>query len=259
MRFHIDGTGSSAAALTAALAAHGLLAADVHFEPAARGETALRIVLDDSMVSIAQLEDAVRAGWHGLLRWPPAIPARHAERLVALAEEAGTSVGILRPLRRVAELPRPHGMRASILTVAVDLPTAEVGRVESTIGDLVDLSSVLVGDASAQRTEVESTRGAGSDLSAVAATVRYQNGALAQLVLSYGEEPSRFHLVAAGGGVPRDAVTLAPGPFPLDSAQLIRDATAFVDALVDRRPLTASLADGLETLRIAERICRALR
>lgn len=260
MRYHIDGSGSPAADVEAALAGQGLSPAAPDWKPSGRDEAGTWVLLEGSLLALAQVEEALRAGWHAVLRWPPGVGIRHAERLVGLAEEAGTQIGLLRPLRRLPELQALlRGDRASILTVAVDLPAGIADRVDDVIGDLVDLGMAAFGEAGLQRTEVESARGSGGALTAVAATIRHQNGALAQMVVSFGADPPRFHLVAAGGGSARRAVALSPVPLPPGGARLAADTLAFVHAVARGAVAPVPLADGLEALRITERVCGGLR
>lgn len=258
MHFHIDGQGSPAAAVRAALESRGHTYAPSDAQPS--GSDALWVMLDGSMVALAQVEQAIRAGWNVALRWPQDVPTRHAERLVVLAEEAGTQVGVIRPLRRLPEMAALlAGDRASILTLAVDLPLHDSDRVDEIVGDLVDLGMALFREAGHQRTEVESTRAAGGSISAIAATIRHMDGSLGQFLVSFGHDPSRFYLVAAGGGVTRRAVSLSPVPMPIGSGTLATDVTGFVQAIARGGTAPVPLVDALEALRIAERICASLR
>jgi hypothetical protein len=260
MHFQVDGTSSHADVVRSALEARGVTAAPPGFLPAADARSCTWVLLDPSEEGVERAADAVRAGWNAVLRWPPRAPASLAERLVGFGEEAGAQVGLLRPLRRLSEIrPLFRGDRPAILTIAVDLPGSESARVLEVTGDLADLASALLGEAGLQRTEIESTPAGGDAFSAVAATVRYRNGSLAQLFVSFGEGAARFHLVAAGGGTVRRAVSLSPGPLPPGGGALARDVVDFVEAVGRGSQAPVPLADTIEALRVAERIGATLR
>lgn len=259
MFFHIDGDGEYADIVRSALEARTLGPAPDDFQPNT-GSFSSWVHLDPSVESLERAAGALRAGWNTVIRWPSRAPARTAERLVELAEEAGSQVGILRPLRRLSELrPLIQEDRPAILTIAADLQELETSDISDSVSDLADLATIILGAAGLSRTEIESTPDAGGAVSAVAATIRYRNGALAQLFVSQGNGPSRFHLVAAGGGTVRRAVSLSPGPLPPTGEALARDVADFAEAIGRGSPNVCPLADALEALRIAERIGATVR
>ncbi len=260
MHFHIDGEGKHADVVRSALEARGLGESPAGFRPSAVASASTWVHLDRTAESLERAAGALRAGWNTVIRWPADAPVRTAERLVELAEEAGAQVGILRPLRRSSEIrPLILDERPAILTAASDLPQEEAVHVRDVVGDLADLATIILGAAGLSRTEIESTPDAGGISRAVAATVRYRNGALAQLFVSFGDGASRFHLVAAGGGTVRRAVSLTPGPLPPGGEALARDVVDFAEAVVRGSLAPAPLADALEALRIAERIGATVR
>ncbi len=259
MIFHVSGTGSRGQAVRAALQSLGARPAEPG-SPVPRDVAAAWISLEESLTGIVEAEEALRAGWNVLMRWPGALGLRFAERLVTLAEEAGRQVALIRPLRRVPEFAGVASAgRATILTLAVDLGLESRGDAEALLGDLLDACVALFGETSLQRSEVESALDPDGNLSAVAVSVRFQNGALAQILLSFGDGPARFSLVAAGGGGVRRAVSLQPVPLPVADAFVASEAAAFMHAISRRSTSGVALQDALESLRITERIRNSLR
>lgn len=259
MVFHVSGTGQRVIAVKAALRSLGLVEQSPATPPDGHALGAW-ISLDETLSGVVAAEEALRSGWNVLLRWPADLGARYADRLVALADEAGRQVGIIRPLRRQPEfVALAEAGRASILTLAVDLPQDASIEAFEVLGDLLDVCVSLFGESGLQRTEVESARGDDSSLTALATSIRFQNGALAQLLLSFGDGPTRFHAVAAGGGRSRRALALDPVPLPLPNALIASEAVAFVHAVGRGAPCPVTLSDALETLRIAERVRSAAR
>jgi len=255
MHFHIDGEGGHVDVVRSALQQRGFAAAPAGYRPSSEPGRAMWIHLDGSVTGLERAAGAVRSGWNTVLRWPVGGPANTAERLVELAEEAGVQVGILRPLRRLNEVrPLIRDDRPAILTIAVDLAPGPPTLVREAVGDVADLATTILGDAGPSRSEIESAPDGSGTVSAVAATIRYRNGALAQLFVSAQEAPSRLHLVAAGGGSVRRAVSLSPAPLPPGGEAVARDVLDFADTVEHGTLAVAPLADALEALRIAERI-----
>lgn len=259
MRFHVSGSGARQRSVTAALASLGIAAHDPG-TALPSDSIGVWVSLDETLTGVVEAEEALRAGWNVLLRWPGALGVRFAERLVTLADEAGRQVAVIRPLRRVPEFSQiADAGRATILTLAVDLEASARTDAEGILGDLLDACVAVFGESSLQRSEVESALADDGLLGAVAASIRFQNGALAQILLSFGDGAPRFNMVAAGGTGARRAASIVPVPLPVHDAHLASEAAAFTHALSRRTTSGVLLQDSLETLRIAERVRSALR
>ncbi|HEX9950848.1 MAG TPA: hypothetical protein VGB53_03700 [Rubricoccaceae bacterium] len=227
-------------------AVRALGAAGVHVRSAGAeiaAEEPARVVVVAGPVEgrAAAVRAAVAAGQHAFVAWPPGALAE-AEALVRDAEEAGVEVGVEQPLAWPGMDGPPVRLVAATIVMdgsawrrrlagALDVCTARVGRREA-----VRVSAVAERD--------------GARLQAVATTVRYQNGALAHVLVRAGR-------AEAGAGV---AVYAAGAEASADAKDAFADeAVAFVQAVAARRPCAYPLHHALATLRLAERVAAAMR
>lgn len=223
------------AALGAALAAAGV---DV-------GADAAVVVVGEAMAGRAEaVRAAIAAGRHVFVAWPPGALAE-AEALLRDAEEAGVEVGVERPLAWPAS-------GASSRVVAVTVVTDGTAWARRIAGAL-DVCTDHAGRREAVRVTAEADRD-GARLRAVAVTVRFQNGVLAQALIRAdevrpGEASGAVARVTWGGTETSGLVADA----------LADEAVAFVRAVGAGRPAPYALHDAVATLRLAERVAAALR
>lgn len=221
-----------------------------------------------------RLREVLARGAHAFVAWPPAESVEAAERLAATAEEAGAEVGVARPLplgRLLAG--RPAGWRARLATV--ELGAAPGGRLGAAspaarLAGGLDLCAALVGRRALARVDAEAHLGPDGAPGAVAAALRFRNGAFATLVVrearhARADEVSVFAAGAAGtltarsldGPLCLDGAPLAGGPG--DAAPPDADeAAAFAAAVRSGAPAPFSLHDAIATMRLAERVARRL-
>lgn len=224
----------------------------------------------------ARLREVLARGAHAFAAWPPTASVEATERLAAMAEEAGAEVGVGRPLP-VARLlaGRPAGWRARLATV--ELAAAPGGRLAAAppahrLAGGLDLCAALVGRRALADLDVEAHRwpadGSGVPPGALAAALRFRNGAFATLLLRDAPHVRTDHVsVFAAGGAGTLSATSLDGPLCLDGAPraglpdgpgLADEAAAFVAAIRAGAPPPFSLHDALATLRLAERVAQRI-
>lgn len=211
----------------------------------ALGEAGIVVVVGPVEQRAAAVRAAVAAGRHVFAAWPPGALAE-AEALRRDAEEAGVEVGVERPLGAAI---RAGDAPARLVGVtAVTDGTAWPRR----LAGVLDVCAERAGSREAARLWAEAERD-GARLLAVAVSVRFRNGALAQALVraaAPGEAVAgvRVSVYAAGRAETADgADTLAA------------EAVAFVQAVAAARPAPYALDDALAALRLADRLAAALR
>ena len=221
--------------------------------------------------------EAVGAGAHAFLLWPPAASASAAEALADRAEEAGVEVGVARPLGATAALSGvPSGWAARLVTLGlvarVDGPLAAAGWPTLLAGAL-DLCATLAAARDVTRLDAVAERDRDA-LRAVALAARFENGAYAQATVRFSDHVAEDEvaLYAARPGSRVEARSLA-GPLcveaegsgapvaaaPPASDPEVAEVEAFVAAVAAGRPAPYALDDALATLRLAERAQERLR
>ncbi|QXD13932.1 Gfo/Idh/MocA family oxidoreductase [Rhodocaloribacter litoris] len=201
---------------------------------------------------------AARQGVHFFTEWPPAASLREAEAMLRLAEEAGVETGVSRPFRfHPALAARPAAWRAALIVLSIRTGPEETAL--PFLADAVDLCCTLARSSTAQRVDAEAVRSEAARLDAVAFTLRFHNGALAQAHVRRAEPPHGLHLYAAGNGPPLDALLAAGEDDAGTPALLEAETRAFLAALHERTTPPVSLLDGLHTLRLIERVMQRLR
>lgn len=264
MRIGILGDGDTAAARAAAVAAR--LGADLVFGPASlvgvADLDAILARLDVAFVTVPAAwhhevtAAAAKRGVHVLLDWPPAASLPECEAIVRLAEEAGVEVGISRPLRWMPALAeRPGDWRASLTlldgTVAGDVPAWP-----RHVADAADVCCALARSASIRRADAAAVRTGAAWPEAVAFTLRFHSGAYAQVGLRRGDATTTTVYAADAGH--QLSTTLSGAALGLDIA-LEAETQAFLDALGAGQPAPVSILDGLQTMRLVERLMERLR
>ncbi|WP_457651343.1 Gfo/Idh/MocA family protein [Rhodocaloribacter sp.] len=220
-------------------------------------------------------EAAAKRGAHCFLEWPPATSIRECEAMLHLAEEAGVEVGVSRPLRfhpLFATL--PAAWQPGLIVLTVRAREADPRPWPHRLADAVDLCAALARSGSAQRIDAEAVRGAGARPEAVAFTLRFHNGALAQVCLGRFPLDHRATVYVAGGDLHRtfdldEEATAGEGPENAGASEALErpglaspeaaETHAFLTALAEKRPPPVSLLDGLHTMRLVERLMERLR
>ncbi len=218
-------------------------------------------------------EAAAKRGAHAFLEWPPATSIRECEAMLHLAEEAGVEVGVSRPLRfhpLFAAL--PSGWQPSVIALTVRVGEADPRPWPHRLADAVDLCAALARSGSAQRIDAEAVRGVGARPEAVAFTLRFHNGALAQVCLGRfpldhratvyvagGDLHHTFDLREAAGEGAENAGTSGALESPASLSPEAMETDAFLTALAEQRPPPVTLLDGLHTMRLVERLMERLR
>jgi len=226
---------------------------------------------------VARAVEAVEAGAHAFLLWPPAESPRAADALADRAEEAGVTVGVARPLGATAALAGvPAGWAARLVTLGLvartDGPLARGGWATLLAGAL-DLCATLAAARDVVRLEAVAERD-GAAHRAIALAVRFENGAYAQATVRFSDHApdDEVALYAARPGSRVEARSLA-GPLcveaegrraavgaPAPSADPEADeVAAFVAAVAAGRPAPYALDDALATLRLVARAQEKLR
>ncbi len=197
---------------------------------------------------------AARQGVHALLEWPPATSMHEGEAIMRLADEAGTTCRVSRPLRRHPLLAAwPVGARARLVTLQLSGIPSEA-RWSHVLADACDLVCYLTGSYSVQRIEAEAVRGYAAHPGAVAFSIRFHNGSYAQVSLQRSPSPYRSHLYAGNRDHHLDT--------DLDdqtSALIASETNAFIGYLGGGAPAAVSLLDGLCVMRIVETLMQQLR
>lgn len=219
----------------------------------------------------AVAEAAAKRGVHMLLEWPPATSIKECQAMVQLAEEAGVEIGVSRPLRfhsLFAAL--PAAWRAELILLRRTVPTTVSASWPRWLADAVDLCCALAQTSSVQRVDAEAVRIGAPWPEAVAFGLRFHSGTYAQTSLRRSETTPGSQLYVAGPGFQQEAdfhdtsqsAANVPGSeaYGNDPASLLHAEThAFVDALLDRRPVPVSALDGLHTMRLVERLMGKMR
>lgn len=196
-----------------------------------------------------------------LLDWPPTTSLEECGAAVQLAEEAGVEVGVSRPLRFCpALLDLPRAPRLVTLRLPLAAPPASA---RAALSDAVDLATCLAGRGSVRRMEVEAVRGAGAAgslwLEALGTSLRF-HGTFAQLTLARPADgqDSAADVTAVGPGFRRRAA-LPVSRESIPEAWRAAEATAFAEALRERRPPPVPLREGLRVMRLVERVVQLAR
>ena len=188
---------------------------------------------------------AVTRGSDVFVAWPPGSVAE-AEALRRRADEAGVEVGVERPVAAdVAGRAASGGPDGLPRLVVVTLAAAGASWPRHLAGAL-DVAARLVGSREATRLDAEAERD-GAALRAVAVSVRFRNGAFAQVLVRAAPVPA---LTVDAAGVEASAAA---------AGTLGDEAVAFVRAVASGQPAPFSLDDALATMRLAERVMAALR
>lgn len=225
----------------------------------------------------ARAAEAVEAGAHAFLLWPPAPSARAARGLGDRAEEAGVEVGVARPLGASRALGGvPAGWAARLVTLALtartDGPFGRAGWPVLLAGAL-DVCATLADAWDVARLDAVAERD-GDALRAVALAARFDNGAYAQATVRFSDHAAEddLALYAARSGSRVEARSLAgplcveaegrapavaPGP-PLGDPEAT-EVAAFVAAVAAGRRAPYGLDRALATLRLAETAQERLR
>ncbi len=213
-------------------------------------------------------EAAAKRGVHAFLEWPPATSLRECEAMIHLAEEAGIEVGVSRPLRFHPLFETlPKAGRPSVIVLTLPAREADARPWPPRLADAVDLCTALARSGSAQRIDAEAVRGAGERPEAVAFTLRFHNGVLAQAALGRFPPDRRASVYVAGGGFhrtfdledPENAGASEALDRPGLASPEAAETHAFLTALAAKRPPPVSLLDGLHTMRLVERLMERLR
>jgi predicted dehydrogenase len=218
---------------------------------------------------------ALRKGIHLFLEWPPATSLRECRAIGDLAEEAGVEVGVSRPLRfhplfRVL----PDEWRARLVVIRQEVAVEAPASWSSRLADALDLCFALVRSTAVQRIHAEAVRNSAAWPDAVAIGLRFSNGSYGQLSLRQGDMAPFSGVYAAGPRLQLDAdlgeqavrlrrtgtrpEALAPAP-ARDVAPLIAETHAFLQAVAGGRPVPYSVLDGVDAMRLYERVLARLR
>ncbi len=197
---------------------------------------------------------AARQGAAVFSEWPAALSLRESAALVALAQEAGVTVGVSRTLRFHPALHQvDEASRLVLLRRTVPEGTSLLGGYA--LAELVDLCLYLTEAPALTRLDAQAARDAMRAPRAVAFTLRFQNGAYAQVAAHPGAAAA-LHLYACTSGTTLD-VSLAL-PTSLEAAHTAETA-AFLDAAVQGKAAPVTPLDALQTLRLVERVWARLR
>lgn len=222
-------------------------------------------------VAFQVTEAAARQGVPVLLEWPPATSLQEAETLVKLAEEAGIEVGVSRPLRWHPALASWGEGNAELVLFQQALAGRAAPGWPRLLADAADLCIALAGSSSVQRVEAEAVRGAAPWPDALACSLRFHNGAYAQISIRRAEAAFRTVFMARTGRQQEadlapttsdDLPTSDPTTVVSWSGQNsphILETHAFLAAITERQPVPVSILDGLATLRLVEHLMAKLR
>lgn len=201
-----------------------------------------------AMAQFVAAREAVRAGRHVFLEWPPVTSLSEGETLVRAAEEAGVEIGVSRTGRHHPALADTLDARPRLCVLHHHAPDL---RWPLALADAVDTLATQARTHAVQRLDAEAVR-TGTLLAAVAFTLRFQNGTLAQAHLAR-TTPARHHLHADAA---RHDLAWTPVS---EAAALTAETAAFCAAVARRRPAPVSLHNALRTLRLVERLMERLR
>lgn len=221
-------------------------------------------------------EAATKRGIHVFLEWPPATSTRECASIMRLAEEAGVEAGLSRPLRYHPVFSiLPEAWRPDLVLVQQEV--ARGGTWQRCLADVVDFCCALAGSTSVQRIDAEAARSGSAWPDALAFGIRFHNGVYVQgsLKRTAGAPAGSFY--AAGPGL-QIAADLAgtevrraekgenvEGFTPLEAVEtgaadpLRAETTAFLEAVARGGPVPVSVLDGLQTMRLLEKMMKKLR
>ncbi len=196
----------------------------------------------------------VKRGLNVLLESMP-VSIEESQGLDRLAAEAGTQMAVGRPIRFHPEIVeyRQSG-RCSLLTVDALVPDSSYAW-KSDLENIVDLCGLLCGTFNARNIDASATRRGGRFPVFVGFSMRFENGAFAQVsVRSSGEVAVPYLRVVCGRR--GDGTDIEVGY--VDEA--VRDETsAFVETEPAGDAGVCSLWDGVRTARLVGRILDRLR
>lgn len=212
-------------------------------------------------------EAAAKRGVHVFLEWPPATSIRECTTMIRLIEEAGVEVGVSRPLRfhplfdRVRDVGRLH-----LMLLNLSLPKAQETAWPRPLADALDLCQALAGTTNIQRIDAEAVRSTPPWPDAVAFGVRFYQGTYAHVAMRFGvsDAASTLYLGGSKGQQDRDLPsplqpTADASPSALWTSLLQAETQAFLNALSANEPAPVSIVDGLQTMRLVERLLAKLR
>lgn len=218
-------------------------------------------------------EIATQWGVHVYLGWPPATSVRECAAIGRLAEEASVEVGVHLTGRQHPILTRlPRDSRPRLITLHQTVPTGTAWRWQADLAHTVDLCSALARSHSVQRIDAEAVRGTGGQPVALAFSLRYHNGIFAQVSLRQGRTADsrlyvagpQFQWVSTLLG--DEIITLTPHRKEYEVSQLQRASPTqqqgflgFLQAVSEKRSVPVSILDGLNTMRLLERLQARLR
>lgn len=215
-------------------------------------------------------EAALKQGAHVFLEWPPATSLPEAESMVELAKEAGTEVGVSRPLRFHPVFDAlPEGARATLIVLRHEAEASAPAFWPPRCADAIDLCCALAKSHSVRRIDAEAVPNHATWPEAIAFALRFHNGTYAQISLTRCHRPTGDRLYVAGSTFQvetdlagtevhrrgTDAATLTTD----NASPIERETSAFLDAVVDGGLPPISVLDGLHTMRLVERLMEQLR
>jgi predicted dehydrogenase len=212
----------------------------------------------------ALVELALKRATPLLLEWPPVVALAECEAAVRLSEEAGVEIGVSRILRQCPDLAAlPKRPRIVSLRLPLEAPPAPWRHV---LADAVDLCVWLARSVNVRRMDVQAVRSQqGPWFEALACSLRFHNGTLAQVMLARDGDPPPTaptsalpDITLAGPGYQRRIVLPARAALAPETWRA-RETLAFHESLRDRTPPPVPLRDGLHVMRLVERIVQQVR
>lgn len=202
------------------------------------------------------LADLARRGIHLFLEWPPGSSVAECQNLARLGEEAGVEVGVSRPLR-FADWPESvrRATRIDVVTVRAAVDARRRTLWKRTLEDVLDLAAYFARGASARRLDAAVARSEDRLPLTVAASLRFQNGTFCQVEVRHSEDVASAILVHLAGPGFTTSIELEA-----ESTEGVRNETAaFLDAIAANRTPPVSVLDGLQTIRLQEKLMERLR
>lgn len=226
-------------------------------------------------------EIAAKRAVHLFLAWPPAVSIRECEEIRKVSEEAGVEAGVSRPLRfhQIFDV-LPNAWHSDLILIRSETAEEISSSGARPLADVIDLCCALARSNSVQNIEAESVRGNSLWPDAIAFTLRFLNGVYAQVNLRRGVAETCETLYVAGTGFQAEAHLTgeyiniqqrldgeanssgAPAfaAVPAKAASMLETEThAFLQAIVEKRTVPVSILDGLQTMRLIERVMERLR
>lgn len=211
-------------------------------------------------------EAAAKRGVHVFLEWPPATSIRECAAMIRLIEEAGVEVGVSRPLRFHPLFDRVSDVgRLQLMLLNVHVAHAQETAWPRPLADALDLCQALAGTTNIQRIDAQAVRSMPPWPDAVAFGLRFYQGTYAQVAMRFGD-PSAQSSLYLGGSRGHQDLELPSPLHPTNEAQnplwvsLVEAETqAFLNALATHQPAPVSILDGLQTMRLVERLLAKLR